>query len=138
MNANAKKIYLISNGDFRDSAGEVSWPKQEETLRFVQEAFSRLGYKTQVHPQYDAGRKHGFITKQCTGAEIFSHLDADAPVVIVLSCWAYGHHVAGCLQTHKGPVLLLANFDGTPGSCGAAKPCRHPRAAQREAFTTVE
>jgi L-fucose isomerase-like protein len=116
MNANAKKMYLISNGDFRDSAGEVSWPKQEETLRFVQEAFSRLGYKTEVHPQYDAGRKHGFITKQCTGAEIFSHLGAHAPVVIVLSCWAYAHHVAGCLQTHKGPVLLLANFDGTyPG-----------------------
>ncbi len=107
---------MISNGDFRDSAGEVSWPKQEETLRFVQEAFSQIGVKTEVHPPYDPGRKHGFITKQCTGAEIFSRLDVDAPVVIVLSCWAYAHHVAGCLQTHKGPILLVANFDGTyPG-----------------------
>jgi L-fucose isomerase-like protein len=116
MKSSIKKVYLISNGDFRDSAGEVSWPKQEQTLRLVQEAFSRLGVKTEVHPPYDPGRKHGFITRQCTGAEIFSRLDVDAPVVIVLSCWAYAHHVAGCLQTHKGPILLVANFDGTyPG-----------------------
>jgi L-fucose isomerase-like protein len=113
---NANKVYLISNGDFRDSAGEVSWPKQEETLRSVQEAFSQLGVKTEVHPHYDPGRNHGFITKQCTGAEIFSKIEVDAPVVIVLSCWAYAHHVAGCLATHKGPILLVANFDGTyPG-----------------------
>jgi L-fucose isomerase-like protein len=34
----------------------------------------------------------------------------------VLSCWAYAHHVSSSLQTHKGPILLIANFDGTwPG-----------------------
>lgn len=116
MEKSDKKVYLISNGDFRDSAGEVSWPKQEETLNAVKAAFRKLGYNTEVLPSYDARRKHGFLTKQCTGTEIFSKIDPTAPVVIVLSCWAYAHHVSGSLQTHRGPILLLANFDGTyPG-----------------------
>jgi L-fucose isomerase-like protein len=116
MEKDVNKVYLISNGDFRDSAGEVCWPKQEETLKAVKATFARLGYNTKFFPKYDAKRKHGFLTKQCTGAEIFSKIDPAAPVVIVLSCWAYAHHVSGSLQTHRGPVLLLANFDGTwPG-----------------------
>jgi len=116
MKKDEKKIYLISNGDFRDSAGQVCWPKQEETLRAAKDAFRKLRYKTQVIPEYDAKRKHGFLTKQCEGTQTFSKIDPAAPVVIVLSCWAYSHHVSGPLQTHKGPILLLANFDGTwPG-----------------------
>jgi hypothetical protein len=52
----------------------------------------------------------------CTGADVFSNINPMAPVVIVLSCWAYAHHVASSLQTHQGPILLLANFDGAwPG-----------------------
>lgn len=116
MKKSEKKIYLISNGDFRNSAGQVCWLKQEETLRAAKDAFRKLGYKTQVIPEYDAKRKHGFLTKQCEGTQAFSKIDSAAPVVIVLSCWAYSHHVSGSLQTHKGPILLLANFDGTwPG-----------------------
>lgn len=116
MKKNDRKVYLISNGDFRDSAGEVCWPKQEETLSAVEGAFRKLGYATEAAPNYDPRRKHGFLTKQCAGAEVFWKIDPAARVVIVLSCWAYAHHVSGCLQTHKGPILLLANFDGTwPG-----------------------
>ena len=116
MKKDEKKVYLISNGDFRDSAGEVCWPQQEETLSAIKTAFAKLGYVTEVLPRYDARREHGFLTMQCAGAEIFAKIDPAAPVVIVLSCWAYAHHVAGSLQTHKGPILLCANFDGTwPG-----------------------
>ncbi len=116
MQKDENKVCLISNGDFRDSAGEVCWPKQEETLNAVKSAFGRLGYEAEVFPQYDPRRKHGFLTKQCEGAEVFSKIEPTVPVVIVLSCWAYSHHVAGRLQTHKGPILLLGNFDGTwPG-----------------------
>lgn len=112
-------VYLISNGDFRNSACEVCWPMQEATLKEVQKAFRKIGVKTQVVTKYDPVRKHGFITRQCEGTEIFSKLDAEAPVVIVLSAWAYAHHVSGPLQTHRGPVLLVANFDGTwPGLVG--------------------
>jgi L-fucose isomerase-like protein len=112
----SKKIYLINNGDFRDAAGVICWPEQKQTLDAVQNAFTILGYETEVYPQYDPERRHGFITKQCEGADVFSKIEPTAPVVVVLSIWAYSHHVCGNLQTHKGPILLLANFDGTwPG-----------------------
>lgn len=111
-----KTVYLISNGDYRDSAGVVCWPKQEETLKAVRGAFAKLGVETEVVSKYDPKRKHGFVTKQCEGAEILEKIDPAAPVVVVLSCWAYSHNVCGPLQTHRGPILLLANFDGTwPG-----------------------
>ena len=116
MKKDNKKIYLISNGDFRDAVGVACWPKQEETLTATQKALRKLGFKTQVIPSYDVKRQHGFLTKQYEGALAFSRIDPSAPVIVVLSCWAYSHHVSGPLQTHKGPILLLANFDGTwPG-----------------------
>jgi L-fucose isomerase-like protein len=112
----SKMVYLISNGDYRDTAGVVCWPKQEETLTGVKAAFARLGVATDIVTKYDPKRKHGFVTKQCEGAAIFAKIEPTAPVVIVLSCWAYSHNVCGPLQTHHGPILLLANFDGTwPG-----------------------
>ena len=113
---NSKKVYLVSNGDFRDTACVVCWPMQDKTLKEVEGAFKKLGVKTEVLPKYNRARKHGFITKQTDGAGILSKIEPDAPVVVVLSCWAYAHHVCGPLQTHKGPILLVANFDGTwPG-----------------------
>ncbi len=109
-------IYLLSNGDFRESAGQACWAMQDRTLKEVQRAFKKLGFETKVFPKYDEKRRHGFITRQSQGAKALSEIDPNAPVVVVLSCWAYSHHVSGPLQTHKGPKLLLANFDGTwPG-----------------------
>lgn len=116
MKKKERKVYLISNGDFREPVGVQCWPKQEETLKQVKAAFSKLGCKTIVLPKYDPKRKHGFLTKQCYAAETFANVDPKAPVVIVLASWVYAHHVAGCLKTHEGPILLLGNFDGTwPG-----------------------
>ncbi len=116
MAESIKKVYLVSNGDFRDSAGVVCWPKQDETLKAVKAAFEKLGVETELVNGYDPNRRHGFITKQCEGAQALAKVPIDAAVVVVLSCWAYAHHVCGPLQTHGGPLLLLANFDGTwPG-----------------------
>jgi L-fucose isomerase-like protein len=116
MKKNDKKIYLISNGDFRDAVGVACWPKQEETLKATRIALKKLGVKAEVIPPYDGRRQHGFLTKQYEGAHAFSKIDPASPIIVVLSCWAYSHHVAGPLQTHQGPILLLANFDGTwPG-----------------------
>ncbi len=111
-----KKVCLISNGDFRDSAGVVCWPMQEKTLKAVRAAFRKLGVQTEVFPKYDPKRKHGFITRQSEGAAVMARIDPTMPVVIVLSAWAYSHQICGPLLTHKGPILLLGNFDGTwPG-----------------------
>ncbi len=116
MKKKVKKVYLISNGDFRDAVGVECWSKQKETLRQVKAALAQLRVKTESFPKYDPKRKHGFLTRQCYAAETFATLDRETPVIIVLASWVYAHHVAGCLQTHKAPILLLANFDGTfPG-----------------------
>jgi len=111
-----QKIYLVSNGDYRNSACVACWPKQEETLAQVKAAFAKMGVSTELVTKYDAKRKHGFLTRQCEGAAIMAGIEPTAPVVVVLSCWAYSHNICGPLQAHKGPILLMANFDGTwPG-----------------------
>lgn len=109
-------IYLVSNGDFRDPACVQGWPLQKKTLQAVQAAFKKLGRNTETLPRVNPKRGHGFVTRQHEGTKIFHEIPVDAPVVVVVSCWAYAHHVSGALQTHRGPILLLANFDGTwPG-----------------------
>lgn len=111
-----KRVALISNGDFRDTACISCWPMQSDTLKQVQSALTMLGVKSDVHPKMNRKRGHGFVTRQAEGAEILSGIDPDMPIIVVLSCWAYAHHVCGPLQSHRGPILLLGNFDGTwPG-----------------------
>ena len=111
-----EKVYLISNGDARDAADVVCWPMQNETLKAVKKALETFGVESVILPEFNPQRGHGFLTKQCEGTSLFANIPVDAPVVVVLSCWAYSHHVSGALQTHNGPILLLGNFDGTwPG-----------------------
>ena len=114
--ASAKTVYLVSNGDFREAACVAGWALQNKTLKQVGRALKTLGYNTEVLPKFDKKKKHGFLTRQSEGTEAFSKIDPKAPVIVVLNIWAYAHHVCGPLQTHQGPILLLANFDGTfPG-----------------------
>ena len=114
--ARAKTVFLVSNGDYRDPACVAGWPLQQQTLQATQKALKKLGWNTVILPEYDSRRRHGFITRQCEGTAVFSKIDPEAPVIVVLNIWAYAHHVCGPLQTHRGPILLLANFDGTwPG-----------------------
>jgi len=114
--AAAKTVYLVSNGDLRQPACLNGWPLQKKTLAQVQKALKNLGYASEILPKFDAKRKHGFLSRQCEGTATFAKIDPNAPVIIVLNIWAYAHHVSGPLQTHRGPILLLANFDGTyPG-----------------------
>ncbi len=112
----AKTVYLVSNGDFREPACIAGWPLQENTLAQVRKALKKFGWDAETLPHFDAKRKHGFLTRQCEGTAAFSKIDPDAPVIVLLNIWAYAHHVSGPLQTHRGPIMLLANFDGSfPG-----------------------
>ena len=106
MTTTRDKVYLISNGDMRDSAGQLAWPKQEETLKLCEAAFAKQGVATEVLTRYNPQRRHGFLTKQCEGAVLFSALERTAPVVVVLSCWAYAHHVTGQPSGAQGPHSL--------------------------------
>jgi len=111
-----KQVALISNGDYREAVGVTCWPKQEETLRETEKAFQKLGVKSyRAHP-FDGERKHGFITTQAECCRVFSQVNPTEPVVLVLSSWVWASHVASSLKLHRGPILLLGNFDGTwPG-----------------------
>ena len=71
-----------------------------------------------AHP-LDAAKRHGFIDSQKMGLEVFSRLDAAAPLLVAESVWQYSHHVLAGLFTHRGPILTVANWSGAwPGLVG--------------------
>ena len=116
MTKKMNTVYLISNGDFRDAVGVSCWPKQEETLREVEGAFQSLGVRAVRAHEFKNEKNHGFITTQAEGCRIFAGLAKTAPIVVVMSSWVWANHIASSLKLHKGPILLLGNFDGTwPG-----------------------
>jgi hypothetical protein len=111
-----ERVVLLSNGDFRDTVGVNCWPKQVETLEAVEAAFTSLGVKTERGNPYKEEKRHGFMTTQAEACRVMSQIDPEAPVVVVLASWVYAHHLASAFKLHKGPILLLGNFDGTwPG-----------------------
>ncbi|MFV0448210.1 MAG: hypothetical protein ACK5MF_07075 [Vibrio sp.] len=115
-----KEIVLIANGDLRESANVDCWPVQqkfEEKLTKVLE--QRFGYSVRRAHPVDLERGHGFISSQREGCNVLAGIDPEAPLIVLLTVWQYSHHVAPSLVHHKGPILLLANFDGTwPGLVG--------------------
>jgi len=115
----ADEVLFVTNADLRESANVTCWPVEAKFEGLLTEALAKLG-KTAVraHPVKD-DKGHGFIAGQREGSDVFAGIDPDAPVIVLISAWQYSHHVAPSLVTHRGPVLLLANFDGTwPGLVG--------------------
>ncbi|PSW10251.1 signal transduction protein [Photobacterium rosenbergii] len=115
-----REVFVIANGDLRDSANQNCWPVQakfEAKLANVLE--TQFGYRMRrAHPVKESG--HGFISSQREGSDIIAGIDPTAPIIVLMTAWQYSHHIAPSLVHHKGPVLLLANFDGTwPGLVGA-------------------
>ena len=111
-----KEVILLSNGDFRSAVGEKCWPKQEETLRQVELALKNLRLTPVRGNQFKPEKRHGFMTTQAEACDAFSRIAPDAPLILVFSSWVWAHHVCSCLKVHRGPILLLGNFDGTwPG-----------------------
>ncbi|HTI81630.1 MAG TPA: hypothetical protein VL614_14370 [Acetobacteraceae bacterium] len=116
----ANEVLLVTNADLRESANVVCWPVQERFERKLQEVL-RDRFDTSVkraHP-LKADKGHGFISSQREGSDLFEHIDPHAPIIVLLTAWQYSHHLASSLVHHRGPLLLLANFDGTwPGLVG--------------------
>ena len=116
-----KEVFLIANGDLRDSANVTCWEVQSSFEKKLEIALNeKFGYKVRrAHPiKEDKG--HGFIGNQREGSDVMASIDPKAPVIVLMTAWQYSHHLAPSLAKHEGPVLLLANFDGTwPGLVGA-------------------
>ena len=114
-----KSVYLLANGDLRLSANQMCWPAQEAMEQEISSAVASAGWELVRAHRYDSLAKHGFISSQRQGLEVFRGLDPSAPLIVAEAVWQYSHHVLHGLTTHKGPILTLANWSGTwPGLVG--------------------
>ena len=117
--AKAQQVYLVASGDLRLSANQVCWPAQSAMEDALATALKTEGFEVvRAHP-YDADQKHGFISSQKQGLEVFRSLDPDQPLIVAEAVWQYSHHVLAGLTTHRGPILTVANWSGQwPGLVG--------------------
>ena len=114
------EVLFVTNADLRESANVECWTVEAKYEALLEKALaSRFGKKLKRAHPIKADKGHGFIASQREGSDVFAAIDPDAPVIVLLTAWQYSHHIAPSLVTHRGPVLLLANFDGTwPGLVG--------------------
>nr|WP_319391059.1 signal transduction protein [uncultured Cohaesibacter sp.] len=119
ITAGDKEILVVTNADLRESANVPCWPVYQSFSEALEKELNAQGYKMKRTHPYHEDRKHGFISSQKEGSELFSRIDPDAPLIVLLTAWQYSHHIAPSLAKHRGPILLMANFDGTwPGLVG--------------------
>ncbi|RYD48594.1 MAG: fucose isomerase, partial [Verrucomicrobiaceae bacterium] len=112
-------IYLAASGDMRPAANETCWPAQALLEKALGRCLSKLGYSLKRAHPYKSAEKHGFISSQKEGLEVFRQIDPAAPLIIAEAVWQYSHHVLPGLTTHRGPILTLANWSGQwPGLVG--------------------
>jgi len=115
----ANEVLLVTSGDLRQSANQVCWPAQRDMEEKLTAAFAEKGYKlVRAHP-YDDKVKHGFISSQRQGMDVFMRIHPEAKLVFATAAWQYSHHVLPGLRSHKGPILTAANWSGQwPGLVG--------------------
>lgn len=117
--ADPATVYTVASGDLRLSANVTCWPTQQQLESDLTAAVNSLGWKVQRGHEFDADKGHGFIDSQRAGIEVFKTLPVDAPLIVVEAVWQYSHHVLAGLRSHKGPILIVANWSGEfPGLVG--------------------
>jgi hypothetical protein len=111
---------LVCSGDLRPSANLKCWPMQQKMEENLAEAIGKFGWSVKRAHGYDEEKGHGFIDYQHLGVKIFRGIDKTQPLIVAESVWQYSHHVLAGLTSHEGPILIVANWDGTyPGLVGA-------------------
>jgi len=120
LTAAKNEVLLVTNADLRESANVKCWPVQQQfEARLAEVLITRFGYRAKRAHPLKTDRGHGFISNQREGSDVFAGIDPEAPVIVLLTAWQYSHHLAPSLAQHRGPILLLANFEGTwPGLVG--------------------
>lgn len=116
---NPDKVILVASGDLRLAANQVCWPAQAEMEQRLGTAFAAEGIKVVRGHPYDPVEKHGFISSQRMGMDVFKTIHPDARLIVAEAVWQYSHHVLPGLRSHRGPVLTVANWSGQwPGLVG--------------------
>ena len=115
----ANEVLLVASGDLRQSANQVCWEAQARLEEMLSRAFLAEGVRLRRAHPYDPERKHGFISSQRMGLDVFTRIDPEAPLVIAEAVWQYSYHVLPGLLEHRGPILTFANWSGQwPGLVG--------------------
>ena len=92
MVSDNKVVYLVASGDLRLSANQTCWAAQEDMEQRLTNAFADLGWTVKRAHNYDPDVKHGFISSQRMGMDVFKNIPKTAPVVVAESVWQYSHH----------------------------------------------
>ncbi|WP_415943555.1 fucose isomerase [Streptomyces sp. 067-1] len=112
-------VYTVTSGDLRPAANTTCWPTQEKLEKDLAAAVTALGRQVRRGHPVDEAKGHGFIDSQRAGIEVFKNLPKDAPLIVVEAVWQYSHHVLAGLRSHRGPILVVANWSGEfPGLVG--------------------
>lgn len=115
----ANTAVLVASGDMRLSANQICWAAQEEMERKLSTAFEREGMMIVRGHEYDPIEKHGFISSQRMGIEVFRNIHPEAPLIVAEAVWQYSHHLLAGLRNHRGSILTVANWSGQwPGLVG--------------------
>ncbi|MFE4251420.1 fucose isomerase [Streptomyces sp. NPDC056910] len=112
-------VYTVASGDLRPAANITGWPSQQKLEADLAAALTDLGWTVRRAHAVDEKKGHGFIDSQRAGIEVFKQLPPDAPLIVVEGVWQYSHHVLAGLRSHRGPILVVANWSGEfPGLVG--------------------
>ncbi|HZY61832.1 MAG TPA: fucose isomerase [Edaphobacter sp.] len=115
----ANEVLLVTSGDLRLSANQVCWPAQKDMEERLTAAFAEMGIKLRRAHPYNEKEKHGFISSQRMGMDVFMKIHPEARLVFATAAWQYTHHVLPGLRNHRGPILTVANWSGQwPGLVG--------------------
>jgi hypothetical protein len=115
----ARTAWLIASGDLREAPNRSGWAAQQRMEAALSKVFGNLGWSVERANPVDPATGHGFISSQRMGLEVFKGIPVDAPLIVAESVWQYSHHVLAGLRTHGGPILTVANFEGSaPGLVG--------------------
>src|SRR3984957_3980115 len=118
-NPPSNEVTLVTSGDLRLSANQACWPAQRDMEEILTAAFAQKGYKLVRAHAYDDKLKHGFISSQRQGMDVFMKIHPSARLVFATAAWQYSHHVLPGLRSHQGPILTVANWSGQwPGLVG--------------------
>ena len=114
-----RTVFIVASGDLRPSANIKCWPVQVQLEADVSRAIESFGWSVVRGHAFDEVAGHGFIDSQRKGLDVFATLPPDAPLMVVEGVWQFSHHVLAGLRTHRGPMMVVANWNGTfPGLVG--------------------
>ncbi len=99
------EVLLVANGDLRLSANQKCWAAQAEMEAQLSDAVSASGHKLVRAHQYNPATKHGFISSQREGMEVFSQIDPAAPLIVAEAVWQYSHHLLHGLDQPSRPLV---------------------------------